>query len=259
MTKQTQNTASTNLPSVNEIVKSVLSIRSEATEWNNTAYKTANEGLYVLLRKSYEQCDILRAQDIEVRTNFTKALADKGYPFNSGTSIEAKVLRVVFGITDAKNKRIHRYANVLRVANADKITAEDFVNWLSNAGGIDCVESTNQTKERELRNEKAQKEFTELYRIALKDVLSKNITDAKASDGDMCNFSVALVRHSKDNETEIVGLSNSESITKSLLSNLKKQFEAEVNNAHSDEKNDAVQQSKNAIRNKSEQQAQAVA
>ena len=253
------NTATNNLPSVNEIVKSVLNIRSEATEWNNTACKTANEGLYVLLRKSYEQCDILRAHDIEVRTDFTKALEDKGYPFNSGTSIEAKVLRVVFDIKDAKNKRIHRYANVLRVAKADKISSEDFVKWLSKSGGIDCVESTNQAKERDTRIEKAKKEFAELYRIALKDVLSKNITDAKASEGDMCNFSVALVRHSKDNETEVVGLSNSDSITKSLLLNLKKQFEEEVNNAHSDEKNDAVQQNKDAIRNKSEQQAQAVA
>lgn len=253
------NTATNNLPSVDEIVKSVLSIRSEATEWNNTAYKTANEGLYVLLRKSYEQCEILRAHDIEVRTDFTKALDDKGYPFNSGTSIEAKVLRVVFDIKDAKNKRIHRYANVLRVAKADKITAEDFVKWLSKSGGIDCVESTTQQESRKAREAEKEQEFIKLYNRALNDVLSKNITDAQASEGDMCNFSVALVRHSKDSETEVVGLSNSESITKSLLLNLKKQFEEEVNNAHSDEKNDAVQQNKDAIRNKSEQQTQAVA
>ena len=250
------NTATNNLPSVDEIVKSVLSIRSEATEWNNTAYKTANEGLYVLLRKSYEQCEILRAHDIEVRTDFTKALDDKGYPFNGGTSIEAKVLRVVFDIKDAKNKRIHRYANVLRVAKADKITAEDFVKWLSKSGGIDCVESTTQQESRKARETKAEQDFIKLYNRALNDVLHKDIADAKASEGICSDFSVALVRHNSDEKTEIVGLSNSESITKSLLMNLKAAFEKEVENANSDEKTSAAQAVKNNIRNKSEEQSE---
>lgn len=236
-----------NTPSANQIVNAVLNIQNEANDWNDNAYKTAIDGLYVLLRKSYEQVLVLRASDVDVRTAFTKALKDKGYPFNSGTSIEAKVLRVVFNIADAKNKRIHRYANVLRVAFEDKIADSDFVKWLHNSNGIDNVVSVEQAKKRNEKQAEEQAKFNDFYNNVLHNVLPKDISTATHSEGDCTDFSVALVRHTADKK-EIVGLSNSEVLTKSLLAKLQRELEKETKNANSDEKQSAVQQVKDNIR-----------
>lgn len=210
------------------VVKSIMLIQSETTEWNGTLYKTANEALYNILGKTYAEVQKLRSCDIEVVTALKKQMKERGYSFNAGTSLEAAVLRIVFNITDSKSKRIHRYAKALRYANADKIQTEDFVAWLKAAGGIDNVESKASEANRQAKQDSNDQKFNSVYRIAQEVVIQKDIINATPSEGFCKNFSVALVRHSEASNPEIVGLSNNENITKSLLLILAKSFVEEA-------------------------------
>ena len=243
-----------NTPNAKTIFKSVLNIQSTADVWNKEHYEGAVKGLYAILRDVYEQVALLRNETPEFRTEFTTLAKNKNFPYNKGTSIEVIALRVVFNITDANNKRPHRYARALTVARTDNIQPEDFVNWLTQIGGIDNVESKDAEEKRLAREAKEAEKLAKLIDAAENLVSIKPMTAAKPSSGVSSNLSVALVRHNGDKK-EIVGHSDNEALIQSMLHKLKEVFEKEVSAANSNEARDAVQQTKEQVRSEVTAQA----
>lgn len=243
-----------NTPNAKTIFKSVLNIQNTADVWNKEHYEGAVKGLYAILRDVYEQVALLRSENAEFRTEFVNLAKKKKFPFNKGTSIEVLVLRVVFNIDNPNNKRPHRYAKALNVARTDKVQPEDFVTWLTNIGGIDNVESKDAEAKRLEREAKDAETLAKLIDTAENLVSIKPMTAAKPSNGVSSNLSVALVRHNGDKK-EIVGHSDNEALIQSMLHKLKEVFEKEVSAANSNEARDAVQQTKEQVRNEVTAQA----
>jgi len=150
-----------------------------------------------------------------------KVLKSNSIPFNDGTALETKVVRVVFG---SIGKRAHIYARVLTNARQQSVTTQGFTAWLEEQGGVEAVRRQHNGKSpaevRKERIEAAEKSF--------ETVKSKQLSDAPKFDGS--DFTLALVRHNGGSK-QIVGFCGSVSLVKAVLEKLSDTAKAEADSA----------------------------
>lgn len=114
-----------------------LAVEREA--WENTAYRTSNEQLYVLLQKCYQTYKSMTEDTPEaaaLRAGLKDYIETKGYKFNSGTHTLVKIVKCVFG---ADRRRVSAYGIVLRTALAKKISAVDLPQFIRTQGGVEEI------------------------------------------------------------------------------------------------------------------------
>lgn len=127
----------------NDVFGNLNGLHLDAVKWEEEHYKPAVAGLYGLLGKALTEFRKLRdAEDSKsVVRAFTDVLKSKQITCTKGTSLQLKVVRVVFGIADTHG-RANRYAKVLELAYQANVTEESFVEWINDAGGIDQLQRT---------------------------------------------------------------------------------------------------------------------
>lgn len=185
----------------------LTAVGEKATQWHKTTYRKATEELYALLGECYGVTADVRNAGAAVVRELNKVLTNNSIPFNDGTALETKVVRVVFGDI---GKRAHIYARVLSNARHQRVTTQNFTAWLDAQGGVEAVRrqhsgmSPAQVKAE--RVEKAEK--------SLPSVKEKQLSNAPKVDGS--DYVLALVQHTNGKQ-RIVGFCDNLSVVKQVL------------------------------------------
>lgn len=209
----------------------LITMRDGQNDWFSNVYKPAKEQLYDILAECYAITHEIRNNAMGVRNELDSLLSELQIKFNKGTSLEAKVIRVVFNIDSSKDKRVFKYKKALDIAKQDGIgrgknaegMANEFATWLKRQnGGIENLVGRVAQEKAQAKFEAEKAEFLKAFEL-IASAPSVDVSNAKPCDNNLSNLSVALVRHS-DNGNEVVGLSNNGTITHELLRVLREQI-----------------------------------
>lgn len=109
----------------------------ERQVWEDNAFRTSNEQLYVLLQKCYQFYKLMSAATTEAEA-LRKGLNDyinlKGYNFAKTTHTLAKIVKCVFGVD---RRRASAYSIALRMALDAGVEVLDIPAYIRKAGGIE--------------------------------------------------------------------------------------------------------------------------
>ena len=128
-------------------------LRSNATEWHNTQFKSANDSLYAMfaeLYTLYEQSKNNIDNDVEtqVRKYVSEACKRKGVKFKTKKpTLQALLVKHLFddGIT-ADCKRISSYVRVFTLCTTlDEVNSSNIAKWIAERGGVENIRQ-QQTK-----------------------------------------------------------------------------------------------------------------
>lgn len=223
MTYKTNKTATKNAtPTAKSITTTLFNLQSEAQQWNLNEFKKANDMLYAMLKTCFVETDNVRNLSASEKALFNEQLVERQITFNKATALETKVIRAVFEIDAVKDKRASKYARVLKIAKADKIQPEAFVNWLIEQNGIDNV--GRQDNEASKTKERAE-ELVKAYATA-QTIEAKKLSEAKVGDSDYSDISVALLRH-VGNDVIPIAFSHNVVTIERLLNELAKELDVE--------------------------------
>ncbi len=209
MTKTTKATikSATTALTAQQHYDAMLKIATKAATWNSTSYKKATDELFALLSDCYASVADIRKQGTAMVRELNKVLTANGIVFNDGTSLETRVVRVVFGNI---GKRAHIYARVLRNAHEQSVKPTNLTKWLVEQGGVEAVR--RQHKVLTPTEVKAQRVKTAEKALPL--VKAKQLSNAPKLDGS--DYVLALVQHTNGKQ-RIVGFCESVALVKQAL------------------------------------------
>ena len=127
----------------------ITNLATAREQWQNGAYKTANDGLYALLADCYQLFVDMTGKSnaaARLREALAHAVEEKKLNFLASTHTIDKILRVVFG--EADRRRVSAYAVALRAALAAKpqVGPGDFADYVRAAGGIESARAAASKK-----------------------------------------------------------------------------------------------------------------
>lgn len=206
----------------------------EAVKWETDFYNPTQDKLYGLLSQALAEVYALRKEGSKAVTAFTEFVKKKKITCTARTSLELRVVRVVFGIADT-TQRANRYATALKVACEKKVTPEAFAEWIVEEGGVDEVRRSI-SKKPQPNYEKIAADF---YDTA-KATPEITIGDARFTAFDDTEFRLLVVRKNSDDSFTAVSEVDSLTHIKSALAYLGKQLsdakKAEAKQADDDER-----------------------
>ena len=155
---------------VSTLKTNLKKLRSNATEWHNTQFKSANDSLYAMfaeLYTLYEQCKNNIDDDVEtqVRKYVSEACKRKGVKFKAKKpTLQSLLVKYLFddGIT-ADCKRISSYVRVFTLCTTlDEVNSSNIAKWIAERGGVENIrqqqtKNSLTTKERSVEGEKCLK------------------------------------------------------------------------------------------------------
>lgn len=208
-----KSTSETN-PSIAAISAQLTSLSNKRSMWEAGSYKQSNDELYDILNGCYTLLLQLRGKT-KLRKRLNAALEATGFPVQSNTSLELKVVRAVFG---TNGNRAYGYVRVLQVA-AEMPHGMTLPEFIEDRGGIEEIRRTPKSGITSADKAKQQRELAEQVLSDTTDVsgfvkLDDSLQPAKDSAFD---FSVALIRKDKNGEGSIVFGSGKESLVKAIL------------------------------------------
>jgi len=112
-------------------------------------YDRTNKGLYNLLAgclNMYYEIKGTTAEK-EILAGIKTALAARGVRVLQSSPVLTMIVRYVFS---TERRRAHAYARALRAAVNEKVTVENFADWVASFGGIEEVSSTKGATEETL-------------------------------------------------------------------------------------------------------------
>jgi hypothetical protein len=220
MTKKTNATikSATTVIKAQQHYDAMLKIATKAATWNSTSYKKATDELFALLSDCYGAVADIRKQGPVMVRELNKVLTANGITFNDGTSLETRVVRVVFGNI---GKRAQIYARVLRNADEQSVEPTVFTQWLVEQGGVEAVRKQHKgltpSQVKAQRVAKAEK--------ALPRVKAKQLSNAPKLDG--CDYVLALVQHTNGKQ-RIVGFCENTTLVKQVLAKVADEAEKQA-------------------------------
>lgn len=111
----------------------------EHDAWKETAFRTSNEQLYVLLQKCYgiyKAMEGTSPEAVALRNGLRDYISLKGHSFTKTTHTLTKIVKCVFG-TD--RRRVSAYSIVLRSALAQRVGILDVAQFIRDAGGVEEI------------------------------------------------------------------------------------------------------------------------
>ena len=111
----------------------------EHDAWKQTAFRTSNEQLYVLLQKCYgiyKAMEGTSSEAVALRNGLRDYINLKGHAFTKTTHTLTKIVKCVFG-TD--RRRVSVYSIVLRSALAQRVSILDVAQFIRDAGGVEEI------------------------------------------------------------------------------------------------------------------------
>lgn len=145
--------------------------------WHDTMYVSCTEKLYELLSRClgyYELMTLAGDAGKPARSGLKNFIAYKKRRFKDGTHALNKIAYLVFG---DDRRRVSAYARVLRIAYDGGIKSIEFVDWVSNAGGIEEVRR-NGTDSKAPTNDNRQLVIDHLSKLNIGTISSSGITQA---------------------------------------------------------------------------------
>lgn len=230
----TQNqTPATFAEAIDDIVKKRI-------VWEQGTYAAANAELYSILGDCLDLFSALKRR-MDVNKDVNALLDSRGITYTSATSLELKLVRLVFASAETAARienRLYSYARVIRVAADAKQTGETLAKFITDNHGIDEIRRVNKDGVTAAQKQKAQVDLARTKLITASDNdLFTNFDlpdDLQPQTGEQ--FSLALVRKNADGTGSIVfGTDNVAAVTtvlalagKALQDNAVKTAEAET-------------------------------
>lgn len=131
---------------INEAFAATITMRLDALSiardsWEKNEYKSATDGLYSLMSKTYsvyEQLFINVSDDDRktLRNSLAAKLKADGVKVQLNTTTLSLLIRYVF---KSDRKRVMRYRYAIEAAKSHSVKSEDLTAWLHAQGGIDAV------------------------------------------------------------------------------------------------------------------------
>ena len=123
----------------NEGIRQLLKqLSNETATWEQGAYKTANEGLYVLIQSCYKLYkELTDAKDenlMHKKQGLNDYLSINGMDDYTSKPLPQKIIRCVFGNRD--RRRVSTYNVVLRRLIADEVEVAGVPTHIANCGGV---------------------------------------------------------------------------------------------------------------------------
>ena len=206
----------------------------EATHWERDFYNPTQDKLYGLLSQALAEFYTLKNEGSRAVKAFTEFVKKKKITCTARTSLELRVVRVVFGIADT-TQRANRYATVLKVAYDKNVTPDAFAEWIVEAGGVDEVRRST-TKKPQPDYEQIAIDFYETV-TAMPEIQLGNASFKHFDDSD---FRLLVVRKNSDDSFTAVSEVNSLTHIKSALAYLGSQLseakKVEAKQANDDER-----------------------
>ncbi len=233
-----------------QVTAALNALYNDRESWETGSYKQSNDALYNLLDKCLGLLVQIRANR-KLIGSLNELLSVRNLTFNSGTSLNTKIIRFVFGDC---GKRAFTYASVLSVAAQEKRENESMHSFISNRGGIEAVRRVTKPGFLSKANtSKSQAQAAETF-FATSPPLSANFssTDAalKPSASASHTFVSALIRENGDGTHSIVFACDNERIVKLLMAEAgkrtslaaAKQMFAKQSSSHRDQRDTLVAQ-----------------
>lgn len=183
-------------------------IVTKRIRWEEGTYAAANAELYSILGDCLDLFVALKR-----KMNAAKAVNElldlRGITYNSATSLELKLVRLVFATADSVKRienRLYSYARVIRVAADAKQTSETLAQFITDRHGIDEIRRADSAGVTAADKTKAQVELAQatLTTPSDSDLFANFELPDELQPKDGQQFSLALVRKNADGTGSIV-------------------------------------------------------
>lgn len=186
--------------------------------WEQGTYAAANAELYSILGDCLDLFTALKRR-MDVNKDVNALLDARGITYTTATSLELKLVRLVFASAETAARienRLYSYARVIRVAADAKQTGETLAKFITDNHGIDEIRRVNKDGVTAAQKQKAQVDLARIKLITPSDSdLFANFNlpdDLQPQTGEQ--FSLALVRKNADGTGSIVfGTDNLTAVT----------------------------------------------
>lgn len=201
-----------------EFAEVVDDIVAKRILWEQGTYAAANAELYNILGDGLDIFVALKRR-VEAAKAVNALLDLRGIPYNNATSLELKLVRLIFATADTADQlknRLFSYARVIRVAADAKQRGETLAQFIVDNHGIDEIRRGNKSGAKVAHKQKAQVDLARVKLVNSSDSeLFSNFDlpdqlQPKAGE----RFSLALVRKNDDGTGSIVfGTDNVTAVT----------------------------------------------
>lgn len=183
-------------------------IVAKRIRWEEGTYAAANAELYSILGDCLDLFVALKRK-MGAAKAVNELLDLRGITYNSATSLELKLVRLVFGSADSVKRienRLYSYARVIRVAADAKQTSETLAQFITDRHGIDEIRRADSAGVTAAEKAKAQVELAQaaLSTPSDSDLFANFELPDELQPKDGQQFSLALVRKNADGTGSIV-------------------------------------------------------
>ncbi|WP_343117240.1 hypothetical protein [Ostreiculturibacter nitratireducens] len=203
-----------------ELTDALNAVQKQRQDWEANAFAASNDKLYAILASALYICQACVANP-DLTNGVDYLLELRGLKFSKNTSLELKVVRLVFADRDTQTKHKYRllsYARVLNLALDAGQTSATLPQFIKDHGGIDEIRRVASGKKGEVEGKQfvsvASKTFSDPNRGGLFDPF-KLPPELKPANGN--RYSLALIRDNQDGTGSIVtGLKSNALVDKAL-------------------------------------------
>lgn len=209
-----------NITNVDQLATALEAAQTQRKKWEDGAFAASNDKLYAILAAALDVCQVCIANP-DLTDGITSLLKLRKLQYSSNTSLELKVVRLVFAEPHTQSKykyRLLSYARVLNSALNDGQTSATLAQYIIDQGGIDEIRRSASQKS----NEPQPMQYVSVASKTFADVQCNGLFDAftlpvelKPLNGS--RYSIALVRDNQDGTGTIVkGLKSNALVERAL-------------------------------------------
>ena len=214
-----------NVTFANSIVQQLDVLSARRDQWEKTAYKKANDGLYALLADCLDVFNTRFVKgspddQVALRRSLMQRLQGDGIRVVKTSTTLTMLARYVF---NSDRKRAQGYGYVLAAAVSHKVEAVDFPAWVVKQGGLEEIKRSIVTKPETIAKQAAIKAASEAVKRDLEDSSVQPLAHVRL-EGLKGTYAVLLVKPCVNGGADIVGtLSDAnEALVKALIQRMAK-------------------------------------
>jgi hypothetical protein len=188
----------------------VSNLIAEREVWQKNAYASSNTQLYTLLGKCLDLYNTVKASSTLPR-GLNEILRSLKVTFNEGTSLELRIVRLVFatpGSEKCVSTRVNAYARVIKVAAVHKQTAATLPQFIADNHGVEEIRRNgingNVQKPSEVNKSYRDRAENSLIAPNIPTIFANFELPEVMMPMDGKRFSLALVRKNPDDTGSIV-------------------------------------------------------